>query len=460
MKNSKWWLLAVMMLSTFMAGLDSTIVNVGLPTIMRYFSSPIESVQWVVTSYLVAMCVMLPTAGWMAEKWGYRRMFLVGMVVFTLGSLFSSLSESLDMLIASRIFEGLGSGIIQPIAMAVVIGEFDSKTRGFALGMWAVAAAASVSMGPYLGGILVSDYSWNSLFMVNVPIGIVVSVAALFIMSGSGERRVGRFDFLGFLLVSIGLPLMVVALSMGGDNGWGSFEVISLFILSLLMLWGFVRRSLRIDYPIINLNIFRSSTFSISMIALAFFSIGLYSGTYLLPLYLEHALGYTAIAAGAAFLPVGVIQGVLAPITGVLSRYTGNKILIIAGLIVFISYFMVSAFFDTHTSNSLIMLSLYLRGLGIGLAFTPLNTLSVEPIDGKDMASASGVSNTVKQIFGSIAIAVFTALLSSRVAHHGASMSVDSAYVSAISESFWVSAIFATAGFVFVLFLKEKPAKK
>lgn len=459
MKNNsyKWWLLGLMMVSTFMAILDTTIVNVGLPTIMHAFGEPLMSVEWVVTGYLLSMCVMLPSAGWFAEKWGYRRIFYVGMTIFTLGSLMCSLSTSLAELVAARVFEGFGSGIIQPIGMAVVIREFDARQRGLALGLWAVAAAASISMGPYLGGILVSNHSWNSLFMVNVPIGVATIIATLFIMKESKGDNVGRFDVIGFLLVGLALPLLVVALTIGSDHGWTSVEVLAMLISSMVMLYLFVKRSLKQSSPLLDLRIFRFRTFSISIIAIAFFGIGLYSGNYLLPLYLEHSMSYTAMAAGAVFLPVGIIQGTLAPLSGIISRYTGTKLLVVAGLLIFISYFVVSAFFDTTTPHWLVMLSLYLRGLGIGIAFTPLNTLAVSQLERSDMASASGMSNTVKQISGSIGIALFTALLSSRVAHHAANVSAEEAYVRAISDSYWVAAILSGLGLIAILFLRKKP---
>lgn len=458
MKNYKWWLLGLMMLSTFMAVLDTSIVNVGLPAIMRAFDAQIQSVEWIVTGYLLSMCVMLPSAGWLSDKYGYKKMFLIGMAVFTVGSLMCSISNSLNLLIISRILEGFGSGIIQPIALAVVIREFDSKQRGLALGLWAVSAAASVSMGPYLGGILVSSYSWNALFMVNVPIGIVTIGLAILIMKESCQDSLGKFDFIGFILIGLGLPILVVALALVGQYGWGSWIVISMILLAASMVWLFIRRSLKIESPLIDLKIFKNRNFAIATIALLFFGIGLYSGNYLLPLYLEHTLSYSAMAAGAVFLPVGLIQGALAPTTGILGRFTGNRILIFAGLLIFVSYFVVSAFFDATTPHYLIMISLYLRGLGIGLAFTPLNTIGVSGLQNSDMASASGVSNTVKQVSGSIGIAVFTALLSSRVAHHALTVSASQAYVNAISDSFWVSALLAALGLVAVMFLREKRA--
>lgn len=458
-KHYKWWLLLLVMVSSFMAVLDTTIVNVGLETIMRSFGKPLIDVEWVVTGYLLSMCVMLPSAAAMGERWGVKLFFVLGLSVFTLGSLMCSISDTLSSLIFWRVIEGFGSGVLQSLGMALVIKEFQAKERGLALGLWAMASAVSVSMGPYLGGLLVSHYPWNSLFMVNVPIGIITIIAAWLIMKEQKEPATGRFDFWGLILIGLSTPLLVLGLALGSDGKWFTVEVIGTILVAITLLTIFILRSLRIASPLINLRLFRFQSFSIAMAVILLFGIGLYSGNYLLPQFLEHSLGYTALAAGSVFLPVGVIQGALAPMSGYLSRYTGNKILVVAGLMIFVSYFMISAFFTSTTPHYMIMLSLYLRGIGIGLSFTPLTTLAVSQLGPKDMASASSVANTVKQLSGSIGIALFTAMLASRVAHHALTVSAPEAYIRAIDESFLISAIISAIGLVVVLFLRTVKTK-
>lgn len=462
-KNSyKWWLLALSMIGTAMAVLDTTIVNVGIPDIMRTLDTSLSVSQWVVTGYLISMCVMLPTAGWLAQKWGYKTIYMLGLAVFTVGSLLCSLSDGIGQLIASRVLEGFGSGMVQSLGMAIVIRHFDDRTRGLALGLWAISAAASVSMGPYLGGLLVSHYHWNSLFVVNVPIGVFAVAATWIIMHEVRDEKVGRFDLAGFLLIAISTPLLVVGLAMGASqnhsliSGWGSPWVIGAIVAAVAMLVVFVRHSLRVSNPIIDMTIFRDRNFSIAIVALTFFGIGLFGGNYLLPLYLEHSLSYSALAAGSVFLPVGLLQGSLAPLTGIVSRWTGYKLLIVAGLIVFTSYFVMSAFFDETTPYWLIVTTVYLRGIGIGLAFTPINTMAVSGLTPNQMTSASGVANTVKQVSGSVGIAIFTALIASSDAAGESLKAAANGYVQAIDSSFAIAAVLSAAGLVTVLFLRKK----
>lgn len=456
----KWVILALVMVSTFMAVLDTTIVNVGFERIMKHFNRGLGEAEWVTTAYLLSMTLMLPTAGWFAERFGYRKVFLIGMSIFTLGSLFCYISTTLELLITSRVFEGFGSGIIQPLGMAIVMREFDNKQRGLALGLWAIAVAASVSFGPFIGGELLTHYAWNSLFLVNVPIGLVLFVA-MFILMHKDKGRVGeKFDLIGFLLLGVSLPLMILSLSIGSSpsnhQGWDSPLVIIELTSSTLLLASYIWHSFRITNPILDLRIFRNRSFAIANIGLLFLGVGLFSGNYLLPLYLEHSLGYSALAAGSVFLPVGLIQGTLAPLTGWLGRFTGNKILIIAGLLIMASYFAMSYHFDDSTPHWYIMLTLYLRGLGIGLSFTPLNTMAVSEIPKEAMTNASGIANTVKQISGSMGIALFTSLLLSRVADHGQSEGASAAYIDGISDCFMIATILTLISIIPMLWLRNK----
>lgn len=456
----KWAVLAMVMVSTFMAILDTTIVNVGFNSIMHHFNRGLGEAEWVTTAYLLSMTLMLPTAGWFAARFGFKKVYIIGMVIFTVGSLLSSLSPTLELLIASRVFEGFGSGIIQPLGMAIVMREFDNRERGLALGMWAVSVAASVSFGPFIGGELLTHYAWSSIFVVNVPIGIAVIIAMILIMHPDTEQTSDKFDLRGFLLIGLSLPLFVLSLAMGSSpsniHGWSSPLIIIGLVTSVAMIVYYVWYAWHAEKPIMNVRIFRYRSFSIGILGLLFLGMGLFSGNYLLPLYLEHSLGYTVLAAGSVFLPVGLLQGSLAPLMGWVSKYTGNKILIISGLVIMTTYFMMSYYFDATTPHWYIMLTLYLRGVSIGLCFTPLNTIAVSEIPKEYLSDASGITNTVKQVSGSAGIALFTSLLLSRVATHSSLESAATAYIDGISDSFLIAALLAAVSIIPMFWLRGR----
>lgn len=442
MKNSyPWWVLGLVMASTAMAVLDTTIINVAMPAMMRELHATLLGVEWFATAYLIAMCVMLPTTGWLAARWGYKRLYIIGVLVFTIGSLACSLSDSLFSLIGWRVVQGLGSGMLQALGMALVTRAFSPEKRGVALGWWAVAAAASVSLGPFVGGWLLAHYSWHALFVPNVPIGLAVAAVAAVVMQEERKAQAGRFDLGGFLLLGLSSPLLVVGLALGASMGWDLWWVWGAIGVSLLLLGGYVRRYQRVKDPVLDLSVFKDRHFALSIVVLLLFGVGLFGGNYLLPIYMEHDLGYTALAAGLVFLPVGVIQGTLAVLSGSWGKRVGYKRLVVWGLGVFTLYFALSATFSSTTPEWFILLTLVLRGVGIGLAFTPLNTLAVSGLERDQMAAASGTANTVKQISGSFGIALFAALFSGG---------------SGVGFSFLLAALFSLAGLLVVLFLPKR----
>ena len=221
----KWFVLANVMVGTFMVVLDSTIVNVSLPKIMSSFGVGLSTIQWVITAYLLSMAAMLPTSGWLADKFGYKKVYFWGLFLFTFGSMLCGLSNDENTLIISRVIQGLGAGIVQPLGMAIITREFPLRQRGLALGFWAIAAAASVSFGPLIGGYLVDNFSWQLIFDVNVPIGILALVFTIVIQREFINVNTRKFDYVGFISVIIFLPVLLYALSenhpdIGENNPW------------------------------------------------------------------------------------------------------------------------------------------------------------------------------------------------------------------------------------------------
>ena len=228
-RSYKWWVLAVIMVGTFMAVLDVTVVNVGLPTIMNVFHIGLSTAEWVVTAYMITMTIMLPTAGWLADRYGNKRIYVLGMILFTFGSWCCGRATVDEFLIFSRALQGVGSGIIQSLGLAIVSREFPAKQLSTALGLWAVAAAASISFGPLVGGFLVDDYSWHLIFDVNVPIGILGIAASLLIQKEWRNPDIGRFDWSGFVSVALFMPLVIYGLARGNasgnPHGWTAWDV-------------------------------------------------------------------------------------------------------------------------------------------------------------------------------------------------------------------------------------------
>ncbi len=418
----KWLLLGNVMIGTFMAVLDSTIVNVGLPKIMASFGVGIDKIEWVLTAYLLAMAVMLPTSGWLADRFGYKKVYFWGLFTFTLGSFLCGLSPDENILIVARVIQGLGAGCLMPVGMAIISREFPPDKRGIALGFWSIAAAASVSFGPLIGGYLIDNFNWHLIFYVNLPVGIMGMMATLIIQREYQNPSVRGFDLVGFLSVSLFLPFFIYGLTEGNAaanaEGWSSPRILLYFAIALVAFTVFITTELTVKNPLIDLKLLRDHNFAISNIIMVIFGIGMFGSTFLLPLYLQNSLGYTAIQSGAVFLPVGIIQGAISPVAGRIADKVNPKTPVIIGIILLTASFYINGFLSWQTEHWYIMLSLYLRGLGLGLMFTPLSAVSLLDIPREKMAQASGLINVIRQIGGSLGVAIFATILTIRVSYH------------------------------------------
>lgn len=443
-ESYKWWILCLVMLGTFMAVLDVTVVNVGLPAIMSAFHIRISSAEWVVTAYMITMTIMLPSAGWFADRFGNKRIYILGLALFTLGSWLCGRAPNDLFLIGSRALQGFGSGIIQSLGLAIVTREFRTEQRGIALGLWSMAAAASISFGPLLGGYLVDAYTWHLIFDINVPVGIVAMLLSVFIQKEWKTDTKQPFDRVGFVAIVLFMPLTIYALARGDSptnpRGWEAPEVIGSGAVAAAAFVLFIVTELRSKHPLLKIRLLADRNFGISMAILTLFAIGMLGGAYLLPLYMQRGLGYTALMAGSVFLPVGIIQGVLSATSGYLTRYIKPLVLVFAGILIMALSFYLASRFDLHTSHRHILAVLYLRGLGMGLTFAPLNLFALHNLAQQDMAAAAGISNSIKQLAGSIGIALLTAILMARTAYHTTheTVSPTQGYVEGVTDALFI----------------------
>ena len=418
----KWWVLGNIMISTFMAVLDATIVNTALPKVMSSFGISVEVAQWILTGYMLAFAIMLPTSGWLADRFGYKRTYVTGLFLFTLFSFLCGISWNEYSLIAMRIGQGFGGGLLQPIGMAVILREFPYEKRGLAIGFWSIAAAASVSLGPMLGGYLVDTFDWHIIFTINVPVGIICFIATWIIQREYRTQQDRPFDLAGFLSAAVFLGFLLFALASGNaqwnTGGWTSDLMMLCYALALTGLVTFLVVELNVAYPLINLRLLGRFNFGFANLVIFIFGIGMFGSTFLMPLYLQNILGYTALQSGMVFLPVGILQATISPVAGMLSDRINPKIPIISGIILFAVSFYLNTKLTIYSEHAQIMLPLYLRGLSMGMLFTPLSSLAMRDIRIPEMAQASGLTNVTRQVGGSFGVAILQTLLMQRLTFH------------------------------------------
>jgi DHA2 family multidrug resistance protein len=418
----RWFVLANVMVGTFMAVLDITIVNVGLSKMMAAFGVSVDKIEWVLTAYLLVFAVVLPSSGWIADHLGYKKTYFLGLLLFTSGSLLCSLSLNENMLIAFRVLQGAGAGFIMPVGMAIVTREFPPEKRGMALGFWGIASASSVSLGPMFGGYLIDSFSWHAIFDINVPIGIFAMIATLIIQREYKTEHTRSFDIVGFVSMTLFLVFLLLALSDANaawnTGGWTSNFILTCFAISFVSFVIFIATELSVKHPIIDLRILKNRNFGLANLMMFIFGLAFFGNAFLLPLYLQNSLGYTALQAGLVFFPVGIIQAVMSPVAGKMTDKLNPRIPIFIGIV--LTFFSMYLYKDLSLTSEYdqIMLPLVIRGFGLGFMFIPLSTIAINDITREKMAQATGMFNTIRQIGGSFGVAILGTLLTRRVIFH------------------------------------------
>lgn len=420
----KWWVLANIMISTFMVVLDATIVNTALPKMMSSFGISVDIAQWILTAYMLAFAVMLPTSGWIADRFGYKRTYAAGLIMFTLFSFLCGISWNENSLIVMRIGQGMGGGLLQPIGMAIIMREFPPNKRGLAMGFWSIAAAASVSLGPMLGGFIADNFDWHLIFTINVPVGILCFFATWVIQREYKTQKSQPFDFIGFISLAVFLGFLIIALASGNSQwntgGWTSDFMMLCYALSIISFVVFIMTELNIKHPLVKLNLLGKYNFGITNIVLFIFGIGMFGSTFLIPLYLQNILGYTALQSGLVLLPVGILQACCGPVAGYFSDKVNPKIPISIGIFLFAASFFLNSHLSIFSEHAQIMMPMYLRGIAMGILFSPLSALAMAEISHREMAQASGLTNVIRQVGGSFGVAILQTLLTQRIFFHTA----------------------------------------
>lgn len=411
---NKWLVFAILAIGIFMATLDSSIVNISLPTIAHFFGVPLNgAVEWVIIAYLVVTAGVLLTVGRLADMIGRKPIWVAGLIIFTGGSAICGASVSLTMLIAARALQGLGGAFIMAISPAMLTSAFPPTERGRALGMNAVIVALGVSVGPTLGGIITENFTWRWIFYVNVPLGVIGIIASLRFLRESGITGRGRFDPLGALLLAVGLVGLTLGLSFGQEWGWNSPGLISTLVISVLGFGGLVLVERRASNPIIVGILLRSRVFLSANISLILSFLALFAVSFMLPFYLEELRGYTTLQAGFLLTPLPLTIAVIAPFSGILADRFGTRWLASIGLgIACIGLILISQL-NAHSSTFDIIWRLVFTGVGQALFQSPNNSALMGAAPREHQGSAAGYLATGRVVGQSVSVALAGAIFTS-----------------------------------------------
>ncbi|HAA03306.1 MAG TPA: hypothetical protein DCE18_08035 [Syntrophobacteraceae bacterium] len=416
----RWLVTVAVMCGSFMVVLDTTVVNVALPKIMADFGVTVNKIQWVITAYLLTMAILMPSVGWLSHRIGNKLLFTSSLLIFTLASALCGTAWNEKALVAFRILQGIGAGALMPIAMVIIYEAFPAEQRGMAMGIYGIGATFGPAVGPTLGGYLTDRFSWHLIFFINVPIGIIGIILATLVFPKGTTKKGMRFDFWGFLSMAVALGCLLTGLSLGQQEGWTSRYILSLFTVALLAFAVFFRVELRASNPFIDLRVYKSFTYAMATTVFVIQGIGLFGATFLIPLFFETILDYSALQTGFLLLPMALVVSMVLPIAGRLADRMDARIPISIGVVFsFLSLYWLS-FLNLQTTTAEAIGMLILRGFGLGFIFPPIMNLALKSLPEDKTATGSGLMNVSRQVGGAFGVAILGAFLGHRDLYHQA----------------------------------------
>jgi EmrB/QacA subfamily drug resistance transporter len=429
------WTFAITSAALFMASLDNLVVTTALPSIRAHLHASLAGLQWTVNAYTLTFAVLLLTGATLGERYGRRRMFVVGLGLFTLGSAAAALAPSIGLLVAARAAQGVGSAVLIPLTLTLLSAAVTPERRGLALGAWGAVGGLAIAIGPLVGGAVVEGASWQWIFWLNVPIGLAVLPLAWTRLTESYGPAT-RLDLPGLVLASLGLFGIVLGVVRGNDHGWTSMTVLPPLVVGGLLVAAFVAWEIRAPEPMLPLHMFRSRGFTVTNLASLLMFLGMFGSIFLLAQFLQVVQHYSPLQAGLRTLPWTGMPVLVAPVAGALSDRIGGRPLLVAGLALqAVGLGWLAAVSSPTVAYLTLVPAFIVTGVGMSLFFAPVANVVLASVRRDQEGIASGANNAIRELGGVFGIAILGAVFS---AHGG--YSTGQAFVSGLTPAVWVGA--------------------
>jgi len=426
-KAYRWRVAAVVVVGLFMAILDTTIVSVTLPQMQKAFHTDFATITWVGSAYFLAQAAVIPIVGYLSDRVGTKLIFLTSLILFTVGSALCAFAPTKEALIAFRVLQGIGGGALLPMAFAIIFRIFPPKERGQANALLGIPAVMAPGFGPTIGGYLSTSFTWNAIFLINLPIGVIALILALLVLPGrnaepENQARVAgknSFDIAGLMLSMVGFSVLIYGITEAGSKGWGNSTVLTFILGGVAVLLAFIIVELRTSDPVIDLRLFANYTFTISNLLLWIVSGVFFGSLFLLPLFFENIQGHTALTAGELLIGQGLAMGVGIGLSGVLYNRVGPRILAATGLVLLVIGTYSLTRLEVNTIGLSLQIWLVLRGLGLGFMIPALQTMAISKVNNRAMARASSLVTVTRMVASAISVAGLTTYLTQQATNHG-----------------------------------------
>jgi EmrB/QacA subfamily drug resistance transporter len=458
-ENRKWWTLSAVAFGLFMIMLDNTVVNVALPSIERDLHVSISSLEWVVTAYALTFAALLITGGKLGDLFGRKRIFIVGIAIFTLSSLACGLAPSSGFLIGARAVQGVGAALMNPASLSIITATFPPRERGQAIGIWAGVSAMALAIGPLVGGLIVDNINWNWIFFINVPVGVAgIVVSQLVIRESRDTSHEQSIDVPGLVLSSAGLFALSYALIEGNKHGWTSPEILGLFAAALVLLVAFVLVEHFQRLPMLDLSLFRIGSFTGANLVAMLVSLGMFGVFFFVSLYIQNILGFSPTKAGASFLPMTLLIIVVAPLAGKASDRIGSRWLMGTGMTLVGISLLLYQRVGLHSTFWTLLPAMLLGGVGMAMTMSPMTAAAMGSVPVDKAGVGSGVLNSFRQLGGSLGIALMGAIVASYVTVSPRSPAAAQQFVDGLHAALLVSAaITFAAALVAIVLVRTRP---
>lgn len=484
-------ILAAMLFGMFIAILNQTLLNVALPKINTEFNISASTGQWLMTGFMLVNGILIPISAFLFNKYSYRKLFIIALLLFTIGSLVCALSNNFPMMMGGRVLQAIGAGVLMPLGSNVIVTIFPPEKRGVAMGTMGIAMILAPAIGPTLSGYIVQNYHWNVMFYGMFFLGIAAMIFGYFWFRLYQRTTNPRADYQGIVYSTIGFGALLYGFSEAGNKGWGSAEIVTMFIIGAIFISAFVIRELTMRAPMLNLEVLKSSTFTLTTIINMVVMMSLFGGMILLPIYLQNLRGFSALDSGLLLLPGSLVMGILGPITGKLLDTIGLKPLALFGIAVMAYGTWELTKLNMDTPYLHIMSIYVIRSFGMAFVMMPLMTAAINALPPRLISHGNAFLNTMRQLAGSIGTAILVTVMTTQTTNHvgaftdeldktnpviqdhvrqmaaqygGQSEAVQAilkyvnqlAYIEGINDAFWIATGLAVLAFILSLFLKGK----
>ena len=451
-ENRKWLTLAAVSFGLFMIMLDNTVVNVALPSIQRELGADLSELEWIVTGYALTFASLMLVGGKVADAYGRRRIFVFGIVVFTIASLLCGLADSSEMLIGARVLQGAGAALMNPATLSIIAATFPPRERGTAIGIWAGTSALALAIGPLVGGLITEHLDWSWIFFVNVPIGVLGIVASYLFIDESRDETHAGLDLPGLTTSAFGLFALTYALIEANTYGWTSARIIGAFVIAGVSLASFVLIERHRPEAMLPIELFRNGTYTGANLVVLLVALAMFGVFFFVSLYMQNILGYSAVQTGAAFLPMTVLIILFAPLAGKMSDRIGSRGLMTAGMLLVALQLTLFSRLSADASFWNLLPALMVGGVGMALTMTPSAAAATRAVPVDKSGVGAAVLNSARQVGGTMGIAIMGAIMA---AEAGGERSAD-AFMGGFETALLVAAAIAIAGAV-VAFTLVRP---